>query len=542
MRHSSRWIALLLSVVSAACGESPTEPPPPEQIRVLRFWQHNTYRLAVGYFEGAWDYRLGGEVFDQVVYGGMILHPPGRDSIARGEVFSNETGHTYWVSTQTPTAQLTDTGAVIGTEALLQQHHRFRKTEPNAWLEFEITGLTLEAMDDNAGWSACRSWTTPSRRGLVLTNLSTDNLPVIADGPFAFSRQYPDGFVYNVRVDTQPTNPGQLCSVTNGSGTVDGADVTDIEVTCETLPTPDDGLDASFGVGGTVTLDVAYTGVQGDAPDVALQGDGKIVAVSGNTLVRYNPDGSLDAGFGTGGEVTVDFYGSSYDRLNAVALQPDGRIVVAGYSKDGVNSATQEDFILARYETDGTLDTSFGTGGKVVTDFEEHQDIAWDLLIQSDDRIVATGHASTIDALGFGVYYPDFAAARYSSTGELDPTFGTAGMVTTNIAGDSDFPYASALQSDGMIVLAGRVAPSGGANPDIGVLRYTADGELDTSFGNAGILRNPSDAWDQAHGVLIQPDGRIVVVGFTLHEGGILSSEPDTLTLLSPHAPQVLFG
>jgi hypothetical protein len=91
-------------------------------------------------------------------------------------------------------------------------------------------------------------------------------------------------------------------------------------------------------------------------------------------------------------------------------------------------------------------------------------------------------------------------------------------------------------------VLAGRVAPSGGANPDIGVLRYTADGELDTSFGNAGILRNPSDAWDQAHGVLIQPDGRIVVVGFTLHEGGILSSEPDTLTLLSPHAPQVLFG
>jgi hypothetical protein len=77
MRHSSRWIALLLSVVSAACGESPTEPPPPEQIRVLRFWQHNTYRLAVGYIEGAWDYRLGGEVFDQVVYGGMILHHPG---------------------------------------------------------------------------------------------------------------------------------------------------------------------------------------------------------------------------------------------------------------------------------------------------------------------------------------------------------------------------------------------------------------------------------------------------------------------------------
>src|SRR5690606_31433987 len=248
--------------------------------------------------------------------------------------------------------------------------------------------------------------------GLVLTNLSTDHLGVDGVGPFAFARRYPDGFVYNVRVDTQPTNPGQLCAVTNGTGTLDGADVADIAVTCETLAPPDGGLDASFGIGGVVTLDVHYTGSQGDAPDVALQDDGKVVVVSGNAVARYDAGGALDAGFGVGGQITLDIHGPSNDRLNAVALQPDGRIVVAGYTRDGVNSPTQEDFVLARYESDGTPDLGFGTNGVVITDFEEHQDIAWDLLIQPDGKIVASGNASTIDDLGFGVYYPDYAAAR----------------------------------------------------------------------------------------------------------------------------------
>jgi uncharacterized delta-60 repeat protein len=366
--------------------------------------------------------------------------------------------------------------------------------------------------------------------GLVLTNNSTDDLAVTANGSFLFDRQYPDGFVYNVRVDTQPSDPAQSCTVTNGGGTVDGADVTDLEVTCETLPPGDEHLDPTFGAGGKVTLAVNYTGVQGDAPDVALQSDGKVVVVSGNTLARYTADGSLDGAFGAGGVVTVNFYGSR-DRLNAVAVQPDGRIVVAGYSQDGANSPTQDDIIVARYNADGTLDPSFGAGGQLVTDFESHQDIAYDLLIQPDGKIVVTGLAATIDDGGFGVYYPDFAAARYSAAGQLDSSFALDGRATTNIAGDTDFGYAAALQADGKIVLTGRVAPSGGANPDLGTLRYNADGSLDSSFGNAGIVRHTTALWDEAADVAVQPDGKIVVAGFTLHEGGIVNPAPDTLTV-----------
>jgi uncharacterized delta-60 repeat protein len=366
--------------------------------------------------------------------------------------------------------------------------------------------------------------------GLVLTNNSTDDLAITADGPFAFAREYADGFVYNVRVHAQPSAPAQDCTVSNGGGTVAGADVTDIAVSCQTLPPGNGSLDPAFGSAGKVTLGVSYTGVQGDAPDVALQADGKLVVVSGNTLARYNADGSLDGSFGTGGVVTVDFYGASYDRLNAVGVQPNGRIVVAGYSKDGVNSSVQEDFIVARYEADGALDASFGAGGKVVTDFESHQDIAYDLAIQPDGKIVVVGLAA-IDASGFGVYYPDFAAARYTRAGALDASFGTGGVATTNIAGQTDLAYAVALQADGKIVLAGRVAPSGGADPDIGVLRYNADGTLDLGFGTGGFVRNQTNIWDEAADVVVQADGRIVVVGFTLHVGGIVNPAPDTLTI-----------
>ena len=364
--------------------------------------------------------------------------------------------------------------------------------------------------------------------GLVLTNLSTDDLNLTANGPFVFDREYPNGHVYQVRVDTQPT--GQTCTISNGSGTVDGADVTDIEVTCEALPPTDGHLDPAFGTAGKVTLGVSSTGVFGDATDVALQDDGRIVVVGGNTLARYDINGTLDTGFGAGGVVEVDFYGGVNDVLRAVAIQPDGRIVVAGQTRDGVNSPVQEDFVVARYNPDGTLDTSFGTQGKVITDFESHGDGAYDVLIQNDGAIVVTGSAATIDAFGFGVYHSDFAAVRYTSTGDLDTSFGTDGKVTTNIGGDLDLGYAAALQPDGRILLVGRVAPSGGADPDFGVLRYNADGTLDTGFGVDGIVRNQTGVWDEAADVVVQPDGRIVVVGYT-HVSNLVNPVPDTLTI-----------
>ena len=385
------------------------------------------------------------------------------------------------------------------------------------------TTAQLNIMDDDGeipldeGYTIGGSVTGLEGSGLVLTNLSTDHLAISGNGAFEFDRRYPGGHVYQIRVDTQPTDPAQLCAVANGSGTVGNDDVTDVLVTCETLE-PVGDVDLSFGSGGLVTLDVGDTGFFGEATDVALQADGKLLVAGGNTVARYNADGTLDAGFGAGGTVQVDFYGATNDILRAIAVAADGTIYVAGESRDGVTSPVQEDFIVASFLADGTSNTMFGVGGEVVTDFDSHGDSAYDVHVQPDGNIVVTGGAST-DIFGFGTYQGDFAAVRYTPAGELDPTFGNGGRATANVGGNSDHGYSSALQADGRIVMAGRVAPSGGADPDFGIVRFNADGTLDSGFGSGGIVRRVTDGWDQAGDVAVAPDGRIVVVGFATSGG-----------------------
>jgi uncharacterized delta-60 repeat protein len=166
-------------------------------------------------------------------------------------------------------------------------------------------------------------------------------------------------------------------------------------------------LDATFGAGGTVTTDFAGGGDIGRS--VAVQSDGKIVAagravISGNSdfaLARYTSNGTLDAGFGTGGTVTTDFAGS-VDQAFSVALQKNGNIVAAGLALINGNS----DFALARYTSNGTLDASFGTGGTVTTDFAGSGDQAFSVAVQRDGKIVAAGQAVVNGGL-------DFALARY---------------------------------------------------------------------------------------------------------------------------------
>lgn len=474
---------------------------------------------------------VGGEASALLTTGGGSATPGSRD--ATGSDYEPVSTHVWFAAGESGTR--TVYVPIIGDqEPEDNETIVLTLSDPRGCAELgSATTATLTIRDDDQPIAAEETWTIGGTvtglegSGLVLTNNLTDDLQITSDGSFVFGRAYADGVVYNVRVDTQPDEPAQLCTVANGSGTVAGADVTDIEVSCETLSPTGASLDPTFGNGGKATLEVGYTGVLGSAPDVALQTDGRVVAVSGNLLARFNVDGSLDAGFGSGGVVTVDFYGSR-DRLHAVAVQPDGQIVVAGYSIDGVNSPVQEDIIIARYNADGTLDTSFGNGGEVVTDFEAHADAAHDLIIQPDGRIIVTGSAATIDEGGFGVYYSDFAAARYTPAGELDDTFGNGGRASTSLDQEMDASYGSALQADGKLVLAGRI---GVADSDIGVVRYNSDGSLDPSFGNGGILRNLTSRWDEAADVAVQPDGRILVVGFTLHEGGILNDEPDTLTV-----------
>jgi uncharacterized delta-60 repeat protein/uncharacterized repeat protein (TIGR01451 family) len=268
-------------------------------------------------------------------------------------------------------------------------------------------------------------------------------------------------------------------------------------------------LDPTFAGDGRVTTDFAQGVDRGFA--VALQSDGKVlVAGRAHTgsdhdfgLARYNSNGSLDTSFGTGGLATTDFAGSA-DYGRALALQSDGKIVVAGRAGTGGD----DDFALARYTISGTLDASFGTGGLVTTDFAGEDDRAYGLALQPDGKILAAGYAHTAPV------QDDFALARYTISGTLDTTFGTDGIVTTTFSGEDDRGYGLALQPDGKIVVAG-YAYAGLARDDFALARYTITGTLDTTFGTGGLVTTSfTTGDDHGHAVILQPDGRIVVAGY----------------------------
>jgi uncharacterized delta-60 repeat protein len=275
----------------------------------------------------------------------------------------------------------------------------------------------------------------------------------------------------------------------------------------------DGTLDASFGTGGKVTTDIG-TNSDDWTTAMAVQSDGKILVAGKSdaggswdfSVVRYNSDGTLDASFGTGGKVTTDIGTNSNDPANAMAVQSDGKILVAGYS----DASGAGDFVVVRYSSNGTLDASFGTGGKVITDIGTNSgDQATAMAVQSDGKILVSGASSA----GIG---SDFAVLRYNSDGTLDASFGTGGKVTTNIdTGSTDWPYAMSLKSDGKIVLAGTFVTTG--SWDFSVIRYNSNGTLDTSFGTGGTLTTDigTGTDDAAYGVLFESDGKILVTGYS---------------------------
>jgi uncharacterized delta-60 repeat protein len=278
-------------------------------------------------------------------------------------------------------------------------------------------------------------------------------------------------------------------------------------------------LDLTFDGDGKVITDFG----QLDAvEDLAVQRDGKIVA-AGSTqqpitfddvqgaLVRYTRDGSLDATFGTGGKVTTEF-GGRVNSAYAVEIQGDGKIVAAGaVASDG---PTGGDIALARYNADGSLDTSFGIGGKVVTDFNLTHEWASGLAIQPDGKLVVVG--STRPFGPFSRNLPEFALARYNPNGSLDTSFDGDGKVSTRFTpGWADQGYGIALAPDGKIVVAGWALPDGASGPGaIDVARYNTDGSLDATFDGDGRVVSAPGADNGAFAVVVQPDRRIVVAGF----------------------------
>lgn len=279
---------------------------------------------------------------------------------------------------------------------------------------------------------------------------------------------------------------------------------------------PDGSLDASFGRTGKVTTD--FFGGENNLAALVLQPDGKIVAGGSVTppsggvlrfaLARYNGDGTLDASFGTGGEVTTEL-GRGSSGISAVALIPSGKIVAGGWWRGN--------FALARYNQDGRLDTSFGTRGIVATDFFGRGDSISDLALQRDGEIVVGGGATPPNSPDAGV----FALARYQPDGKLDPDFGVKGKVTTDFLGRDESVWAVALQPDGRLVAVGAVTrPNGRPSGLFALARYTFDGHLDPGFGVGGEVWTGFRGESGANAVDLQPNGKIVAAGSTASRRG----------------------
>ncbi|MCY4440164.1 MAG: Ig-like domain-containing protein, partial [Deltaproteobacteria bacterium] len=297
----------------------------------------------------------------------------------------------------------------------------------------------------------------------------------------------------------------------------------------------DGTLDTTFSADGKVTTD--FAGNDDEANAVAIQSDGKIVAAGfandgsddNFALARYNADGSLDTTFSSDGKVTTDFGGND-DEVRAVAIQPDGKIVAAGFANDG----SDNNFALARYNTNGSLDTTFSSDGKLTTDFDGKDDEAYAVAIQPDGRIVAAGYATNTNQTTTNTSddHKDFALTRYNSDGSLDESFSNHtkdfgrnhGKVTSLINTNDQVIYAVAIQPDGKIVVAGR--SWSGINNDFAVERYRPDGGRDISFGTpvgnikrGRVTTDFSGTGDYAHTIALQSDGKIVVAGRSWSNG-----------------------
>ena len=281
----------------------------------------------------------------------------------------------------------------------------------------------------------------------------------------------------------------------------------------------DDYLLARYNADGSVDTAFGKASANGStiASSVAIQADNKIVAAGWNNdgnnddmaLARYNSNGTLDTAFATNGMATIGFSGGQSDGAYAVAIQPDQKIIIAGtgFLTWGDNLT---DFALVRYNSNGTLDTTFGTGGIVTTNFSTG---GWDygtaLALQTDGKIVVGGYAG-------GSSYDDFALARYNSNGTLDTTFGIGGLVTTNLSSGYDRIQGIAIQTDGKIVAAGYSCDGSFANGVFSLARYNTNGSLDITFDIDGMLTTSFGGLsDEASSVAIQTDGKIVAAGYT---------------------------
>lgn len=325
-------------------------------------------------------------------------------------------------------------------------------------------------------------------------------------------------------------------------------------------------LDPTFGVGGRVKTNITNGSLLNteQAVATAVQSDGKILVVARsiiNMVARYNTDGTLDNTFdqdglnglynfqptsiavGSDGKIVVGGYSNNglntdcavirlnsdgsfdytfdgdsravtsasliaADQFNAVAVQPDGKIVAAGFTLNGLNN----DWLIVRYNTNGTLDNTFDGDGKQTTSFGAGEDIARAIAIQSDGKIVVAGNGLVVTQ--------DCAVARFNTDGSPDNTFDGDGKVTTSTTILSEELTSIAIQTDGKIVVGGN-AITGLYYDDI-LIRYNTNGSLDGTFNFTGIVTAGIGTQnDYLNSLALQTDGKIVVAGY--YNNGIVN-------------------
>jgi uncharacterized delta-60 repeat protein len=268
---------------------------------------------------------------------------------------------------------------------------------------------------------------------------------------------------------------------------------------------PNGRLDASFGTAGSVTTHFVANNHE-EANALLLQPDGKLV-VAGRSdilgtpfpraiLARYLPDGRLDDAFGIEGKATLTFEGGS--GINALVQQPDGKLVVAGFG--GLSRVTVSFLVLARFQPDGRVDPTFGAGGQVRL---ASSSAGQALIQQPDGTLVVAGSFST--SLGSGLLL-----GRYLPDGRLDPAFGAGGVVITDVNVPA-FPRALIQQPDGKLVVGG-VRAARGSN-DMLLSRYLPDGRLDPAFGAGGLVITDVGGGELPSALLQQPNGTLVAAG-----------------------------
>ena len=278
----------------------------------------------------------------------------------------------------------------------------------------------------------------------------------------------------------------------------------------------DGAPDATFGVDGRVRTPI---GTFAQANAVVVQDDGKVVVAGHVTpelgsldadfaLVRYHRDGSLDTTFGGDGIVTQSFRTPAY--ATELALEPGGGLLVAGVASNDRDSFNTSDFVVARYLPDGTLDTSFGGGGTVETDVRGGPDFLDALVVLPDGSVVVGGSSDQPDPQAPSE--TQVALVRYLPDGTPDASFGEGGVALAE-TGPFEELTGVAVQADGSLVAAGSNTNAERTQTRILVVRFTSAGVLDTTFGAGGVVTTAAAGQSEATDVVVDGDDRVVVVG-----------------------------